>query len=57
MALLDINGRRSPWTCQGWTPSVEECQGSSKVVGWGEEHPYRRRGGGLDRGLISGKTG
>jgi len=27
MALLDTNGRRSPCSCQGWTPGVGECQG------------------------------
>jgi len=27
MALLGTNERRSPWSCQSWTPSVEECQG------------------------------
>jgi len=27
MALLGTNGRRSPWSCQGWIPSVGECWG------------------------------
>jgi len=27
MALLGTNGRRSPWSCQGWLVSVRECWG------------------------------
>jgi len=54
---LGINGRRSPWSCQGWNPSVGECQRLGRgVVGEGNtiiEHPPR----GWDRGLISGKRG
>jgi hypothetical protein len=37
MALLDINGRRSPCS------SVGECQGREVGVGGGE-HPHRRKG-------------
>jgi len=41
MALLGTNGRRSPWSCQSWAPSVGECQG--REVG---------RGGWFGRGNI-----
>jgi len=32
VALLGTNGRKSPWSCQGWTPSIEECRGARKGV-------------------------
>jgi len=45
---------------QGWDPSVGECRGwvavGKGVVGVGE-HPHRRRGGGCDKGLMTGKWG
>jgi len=34
MALLGTNGRRSPWSCQGWTPSVGV--GGGQVDGQGK---------------------
>jgi len=43
--LLGTKERRSPWSCQGWTPSIGECQGREAGMGVaGErEHPYKRR--------------
>jgi len=38
-------------------PSVGIVKGVGKGDGWGEEHPFRRRGRGWDRGLMSGKPG
>ena len=29
--VADINGRRGPWSCEGWVPSVE-CQDSKAGV-------------------------
>jgi len=47
-----MNGRRSPWSCQGWTL---QCRGSS---GWlSGEHPHRRRGRRWDRGFMNRKSG
>jgi len=57
MAFLGTNERGNPWSCQGLTPSVGECQGGRwerGVVGEGE-HLYRRRGGEGDRGFMDGK--
>ena len=46
--MLDINGRRGPWYCEGLMP---QCRGSrSKWVGKQEE-------GGWDRGFLEGKPG
>jgi hypothetical protein len=33
MALLGINGRRGPWSCEGSMPSVRECHGAEEGVG------------------------
>jgi len=40
MALLGTNGKRSPWSCQDWTPRVGPYQGGEA------EHPDRGRGRG-----------
>jgi len=57
MALLSTNGRRSPWSFKGWNPSVKVCQGVRKGCGMEGVQPYRRRGEGWDRGLMSEKPG
>lgn len=59
MALLGTNGRRSPWSCQGWT---FQCRGISGrggrgVGGWGEEHPIEEGGGGIGWGFMGRKPG
>jgi len=52
MALFSTNGRRSPWSYQGWTPSVRECQGGMwGVVGEGEQRHRRMGMGDKIRGL------
>jgi len=43
MALLDIKGRRSPWSCQGWNPHLPQGRGMSGWGGW-KGHPQRIRG-------------
>jgi len=36
MALLGTNGIRSPWSSQGWTPTVGECwEGAERGNGEG----------------------
>jgi hypothetical protein len=45
MALLNINGRRDIWSCEGLMPFVWECQGrEAGLVGWVAENPHRSRG-------------
>jgi len=39
------SGRGSPWSCQDWTPSEQDCWGRAVMEGgWGGEHPYKRGG-------------
>jgi hypothetical protein len=53
MALLGINGRRGPCSCEGLMPSVGECQGTEVGVGgWVGEHPYRSSGRGVGIGSL-----
>ena len=51
MALSDINERRGPWSCEGSTPSVGECQDREVRV----DGIVSR--GGLDRGFSERKQG
>jgi hypothetical protein len=46
MTLSGINGRRGPWSSEGWCPSVGECKSrEADVVGWvgANTHRIRRR--------------
>jgi hypothetical protein len=56
MALLDISGRRDPWSCEGLVPSVGKCQG--RKVGVGRRvgaHPHRSRRRGDRIGAFGGR--
>jgi len=33
MALLGTNGRRSPWSCQDWTPQCRGMPGGGRLEG------------------------
>jgi len=58
MALLSTNRRRRPWTWQGWILQSRGMSEDGREEGSGEgKHPYRRRGGGWDRGFMAGKLG
>jgi hypothetical protein len=44
MALLDINGRRGPWSWEGSMPHVGKCLGREARVGVQvDEHLHRSR--------------
>jgi hypothetical protein len=53
MVLLDINGRRGPWSCEGSIPNVGKCQNweAEEVGGW------VRREGGMRYGDFGSKPG
>jgi hypothetical protein len=62
MALLGINEKRGPWSCEG---SMPQCRGMLGQGGWSvwvgiwvEEHPHRsRQREGWDRGFQEGEPG
>jgi hypothetical protein len=54
MALLDINGRRGPWSCEGLMSHVGQCQDrETGRSGWVDEQGNR----GWDRGFSEEKQG
>jgi len=61
MSLLSNNGRRSPWSCQGWTtPRVGECvcRGGRKGLGIEWVNTLIEEGRGVcDGGFIDWKPG
>jgi hypothetical protein len=59
MALLDINGRRGPWSCEGSMPQFKEYQSrKAGVNGWVKVQPHRSRGKGNGvGGFLKGKLG
>jgi hypothetical protein len=59
MALSGINGRRGPWSYEGWMPQCRVIEGRGAAdVGWVEEYSHRRRGIGNGMGVFGrGKSG
>jgi hypothetical protein len=53
MALLDINGQRGPWSCEGSMPQCRGMTGQGSGSGWVGEQGE----GGRDRGFSEGKPG
>jgi hypothetical protein len=53
MALLDINGRNGPWSCEGSMPQCRGMPGPGSRSGWVGEPGV----GGGDRGFSEGKPG
>ena len=53
IALLVINGRRGPWSCEDWIPQCREMPGRGRGSGWVSEQEV----GGWDRGFSEGKLG
>jgi hypothetical protein len=53
MALLIINGRRGPWSCEVLMPQCSEIPGPGSRSGWVGEH----REWGWDKGFSEGKPG
>ena len=41
MALLDINGRRGPWSCEGSMPQCRRMPGPESKSGWAGEQGER----------------
>jgi hypothetical protein len=60
MAMLVINGRRGPWSFEGWMPQCRGMpgwgRGSGWVGGW-RNTLIEAGGGGWARGFSEGKTG
>jgi hypothetical protein len=53
MALLDISGRRGPWSCEGSMPQCSEMPGQGSRSGRDGEQGKR----GWDRGFSERKLG
>jgi hypothetical protein len=51
--LLDINGMRGPWSCEGSMPQYRGMPGPGSGSGWAGEQGE----GGGDRGVLEGKLG
>jgi hypothetical protein len=58
MSLLDINARRSPWSCEGLMPQCRGIPGWRRGNGWVWETPSKKQGErGYNRGFSEGEPG
>jgi hypothetical protein len=44
MALLALNGRRGPWSCESWVPQCTGMPGQGGGNWWVGDHLQRSRG-------------
>jgi hypothetical protein len=56
MALLYINGRRGPWSCESLMPQYRGMPGWRGRSEWVGEHLIETGVGRCDRGFPEGKT-
>ena len=49
------NGRRAPWSCEGWMSQCRGMPGQGGRSGWVGEHPHRSMGRGDGIGGFGGR--